>query len=635
VSSAIAIVGAGPRGVGILERLAASAPELGPDGLDVHLIDPYPPGPGRIWRHEQSPLLAMNSMAADVTMFTDETVVCDGPIVPGPSFWEWAQSVRGGGDPDSLGPELAAELRAVTASTFPSRRLQSAYLGWVLHEVVAGLPAGMRAHLHRTRAVGLAEDGELQLVRLENGDTLRVDAVVLASGHLDATPTDEERALAARAADAGLTYLPPEQTTDSDLSVIAPGETVLVRGLGLAFIDLVVLLFEGRGGRFEPDGDDLRYVPSGAEPRLVAGSPRGMPYHSKPHYRLRAGRPPLPRFFGPAAVDPLIGSGRPVELRTQAWPLMAKEIAWGWYHELFVGHPDRVRLLWPEFAERFAALDHDSPAMAALIADAVPDPVDRIDFTALDQPLAGVRVQDIAALQPLVRGRIAEDLRQHVDPAHTPHLGAFVAMLSVYAEVTRLAGSGVLSARSRAVDLRWWQSFFNAVSSGPPGFRVRELLALSRAGHVSFLGAGMWVDVAADDRGGAFRAGSASVPGAPPVTARVLVDARLPDPSVARTTDPLLAALFAGGAVSEEVLRDTDGTPLRNTGLIRVRPADGALIDAGGRVHPRRFAVGPHTAVKVAGAFTRPGMNAQSLRYNDAIARAVLRSLPGARAAAA
>jgi len=631
VSSAIAIVGAGPRGVGILERLGASAPELGPDGLDVHLIDPYPPGPGRIWRHEQSPLLAMNSMAADVTMFTDDTVVCDGPIVPGPSFWEWAQALRASGDPGSLGPELAAELRGITSSTFPSRRMQSAYLSWVLREVVAALPPGVRAHLHRTRAVGLAEDGDLQLLRLENGHTLRVDTVVLASGHLDATPTDEERALAARAADAGLTYLPPEQTTDSDLSVIPPGETVLVRGLGLAFVDLVVLLFEGRGGRFEPDEDELRYVPSGAEPRLVAGSPRGMPYHSKPHYGLRAGRPPLPRFFGPAAVDPLIASGGPVELRTQGWPLMAKEIAWGWYHELFVGHPERVRVPWAEFAARYAGLGWDSPAMAELIAAAVPDPVDRIDFTALDHPLDGVRAPDLATLQPQVRERIAEDLRQHVDPAHTPHLGAFVAMLTVYGEVTRLAGAGVLSARSRAEDLSWWQSFFNAVASGPPGFRVRELLALSRAGYVAFLGEGM--TVAVED--GAFRAGSASLPDAPPVTARVLVDARLPDPSAARTADPLLAALLAAGAVSEEVLRDPDGGVLRNTGLIRVRPADGALIDAAGNPHPRRFAVGPHTSVKVAGAFTRPGLNSQSLRYNDAVARAVLRSLPGARAAAA
>jgi hypothetical protein len=85
--STIVIVGAGPRGAGLLERLAAGAPELHPDGLSVHLVDPYPPGAGRIWRHAQSPLLAMNSMAADVTMYTDDSVVCEGPIVPGPSFW--------------------------------------------------------------------------------------------------------------------------------------------------------------------------------------------------------------------------------------------------------------------------------------------------------------------------------------------------------------------------------------------------------------------------------------------------------------------------------------------------------------------------------------------------------------------
>jgi hypothetical protein len=553
--------------------------------------------------------------------------------VPGPSFWDWAQELRERGDPDALGPELAAQLRAVTAATFPSRRLQSAYLSWVLREVVERLPPGVRVRLHRTRAADITDDGDIQIVWLENGHALRVDAVVLASGHLDATPTEEEQELAVRAAADGLTYLPPEQTTDSDLSVIPPGATVLVRGLGLAFVDLVVLLFEGRGGRFEPDGPDgdLRYVPSGAEPRLVAGSPRGMPYHTKPHYGLRAGRPPLPRFFGPAAVDALIGSGGPVDLGSHAWPLMAKEIAWGWYHELFVGHPGRVRLPWARFAPRFADLDWFSPAMHELVTAAVPHPVDRLDLTALDRPLDGVRAPGLAALQPIVRDRIAEDLRQHVDPAHTPHLGAFVAMLSVYGEVTRLAGAGVLSARSRARDLPRWQSFFNSAASGPPGFRVRELLALSRAGFVEFLGEGMWVDVA----DGAFRAGSTSVVGGPPVTARVLVDARLPDPSAARTTDPLIAALLSRGAVSEEVLHDTDGTFLRNTGLVRVRPADGALVDATGAVHPRRFAVGPHTSVKVAGAFTRPGMNAQSLRYNDAIARAVLRSLPGARAAAA
>ncbi|MEJ8279325.1 FAD/NAD(P)-binding protein [Pseudonocardia spirodelae] len=635
----VVIVGAGPRGAGVLERMVASAPEMlagalaGP-GVDVHLVDPFPAGAGRIWRTEQSPLLAMNSMAADVTMWTDASVVCDGPVAPGPSFWEWAQALREHGDPRAeLGPELAGELAAVTATTFPSRRLQSHYLAAVLREVVARAPAGMRVHVHRATAESLDESGGRQAVRLGDGTTLRADAVVLASGHLDATPTDDERALAARAAALGLRYLPPEQTTDSDLSVIEPGETVLARGLGLAFVDLAVLLFEGRGGRFVPDPEDpdqLRYLPSGHEPVLVAGSPRGATYHSKTHYQLRGGRPPLPRFLPPATTDALIASGGPVDVRTEVWPLMAKEIAWGWYHELFQGHPDRVRAGWDEFAERFAAVAHDSPQEAALVAELVPDPLDRLDLAALDRPLDGLHAPDLATLQPLVRERIAEDLRQHVDDRHTPHLGAFVAMLSVFTETTRLAGSGVLSARSRAQDLPWWQSFFNSVASGPPGFRVRELLALSRAGYLRFLGAGTAVDV--DEHG--FHATSTTLAGAEPVTARVLVEARLPDPSLSRTADPLLAGLLARGEAVEEQLRDDDGTLLRSTGLLSVRPSDGALHTAGGGVHPRRFAVGPHTTVKVAGAFTRPGMNAQSLRYNDAVARAVLGVLPGAVARA-
>jgi len=624
----IAVIGAGPRGTGVVERLVANLPELGAGPLDVHLIDPYPPGAGRIWRHAQSPLLAMNSMASDVTMYTDDSVVCEGPIRPGPSFWDWA---REHADPDTFEPELAAELRAVTASTFPSRRLQSRYLEWVLADLLAHLPDGMRVHLHRDRAIGLAQDGPAQVVQLGEGRRLRVDAVVLASGHLDASPTPDELALVAHAQRHGLVYLAPEQTTDSDLSVLAPGETVLVRGMGLAFIDLLVLLYEGRGGRFEPDGDGLRYVPSGAEPYLVAGSPRGMPYHAKTHYGLRAGLPPLPRFFGDAEISALVDAGAPIDLHRQVWPLMAKEIAWGWYHELFRGHPERVRVPWDEFVDGFAAAGWDSPEMIDLLDRAVPEQVDRIDLPGLHDPLGGVTAPSLDALQPVVRALIAEDLRQHVDEAHTPHLGAFVAMLSVYSSAGRVVASGLLTPRSAAQDVGWWQGFFNGVASGPPGFRVRELLALSEAGYVRFLGAGMAIDAEPDG----FRAVSTTLAGAPPVHARALVDARLQEPSAARSADPLLASLLREGQVVEAVITDADGSVLRNTGQIRTRPADGAVLDAAGRAHPRRFAAGPHTTVKLPGAFTRPGTNSLSFRHNDALARAVLQAVAGAARAAA
>ena len=113
----VAIVGAGPGGTSFLERLLASVPELlGDQPLDIHLVDPFPPGPGRVWRYEQSALLRMNSMAEDVTMFTDDSVHCEGPIRPGPSLIEWAEAVRG--QPQATA-ELTAEVAALTGHHVP------------------------------------------------------------------------------------------------------------------------------------------------------------------------------------------------------------------------------------------------------------------------------------------------------------------------------------------------------------------------------------------------------------------------------------------------------------------------------------------------------------------------------------
>ena len=112
-----------------------------------------------------------------------------------------------------------------------------------------------------------------------------------------------------------------------------------------------------------------------------------------------------------------------------------------------------------------------------------------------------------------------------------------------------------------------------------------------------------------------------------------MVDARLPEPERLPHHRPAAGRICcARGEVAEEILVDDDGTVLRNTGAdaASARPT-ARCVDAAGRVHPRRFADRPaHQRASVAGAFTRPGTNAQSLRYNDAVARAVLRSLPAA-----
>ncbi|MFF2428764.1 FAD/NAD(P)-binding protein [Streptomyces mirabilis] len=572
MKASLVIVGAGPRGTGLIERIAANAPELyAGSGLDIHLVDPHPPGAGRIWREAQSPLLWMNSHAEDVTMFTDETVVMDGPVRPGPTLHEWA---------------------AIDGRTFADRQLQGAYLSWVHEQAVAALPPDVTVHHHPCRALRVSgpREGRQQVWLEGRPRPLLADLVVLALGHLDAELDQEQGELATYAHAHDLVHLPPDFTADSDLSSLAPGEPVLVRGFGLAFVDLMVLLTEGRGGRYDGDA----YLPSGREPVLYVGSRRGVPYHSKIGYDWTGERPPLPRFFGPAEVDALLARPEGFDFRRDVWPSIEKELGFAHYHRLFTVHPERTAIAWTDFEEKYAA--GEAAEREALVASAVPDPADRLDLAALDRPLDGVRYASHEEFQDGLRAYVEGDLRRRHDPGYSPDLAVFLGLLSVYGQLIRLGDVGP-----------WWHGFFSYLASGPPGPRLRQMLALSRTGVVRFVGADM--AVVAED--GVFRASSATVPGET-IEARALVEARLPEPTVGRALDPLLRELHADGAVE---------TP---EGLLRVDRSDGRILDRGGRPHPRRFALGPYTDVRTPGAFTRPRTGGPAFRQNDATARAAL-----------
>ena len=87
----IGIVGAGPRGLSVLERLLAIAGERAGGPLRVRLIDLRVRDGSAVWRTSQARDLLMNTVASQITMFADESVECAGPVVPGPSLFDWAR----------------------------------------------------------------------------------------------------------------------------------------------------------------------------------------------------------------------------------------------------------------------------------------------------------------------------------------------------------------------------------------------------------------------------------------------------------------------------------------------------------------------------------------------------------------
>ncbi|QOV38649.1 FAD/NAD(P)-binding protein [Streptomyces ferrugineus] len=599
----VALVGAGPRGTSVLERLCASAPELLPPGarLTVHVVDPAPPGPGHVWRTAQSSELLMNTVSSQVTLFTDDSVDCSGPIRPGPSLYDWAAG--------ELGPD-----------EYPTRAHYGRYLEWVFARAVREAPPAVRVETYAARAVRLddAPDGS-QVLALDDGRVLPgLSAVVLAQGHLPTSADMTERRHTAYAERHGLRYVPPANPADVDLSAVAPGEPVLLRGLGLNFFDHMALLTTGRGGRFVRDAEGLRYLPSGNEPRLYAGSRRGIPYQARGDNAKGPYGRHLPLVLTPEVIAGFrkrADSGEAPDFLAEIWPLVAKEVETVYYAALI---PEARRR--PEFTERFLAVPHRDPQEACLL-DEFGIPVrERWSWDRVSRPYADHDFRDPRQWRGWLLAYLREDAAQAArGNVHGPLKSALDVLRDLRNELRLIVDHGGLTGDSRRDHLDRWYTPLNAfLSIGPPRRRVEELVALMEAGVVEVLGPRLEVR----EESGAWVARSPEVPGSA-VRATTLVEARLPEPDLRRTADELLAGLLKKGQCRPHLV---DGY---ETGGLDVTARPYRLIDRQGRAHPRRFAFGVPTEgvhwVTAAGA--RPGVDSVTLSDADGVARAALRAV--------
>ncbi|WP_073751817.1 FAD/NAD(P)-binding protein [Streptomyces sp. CB03234] len=604
VPHAIALVGAGPRGTSVLERLCASVPELAAGTpLTVHVIDPAPPGAGQVWRTDQPAELLMNTVACQVTVFTDESVSCEGPIRRGPSLYEWAASRS-----YPLGPD-----------DYPTRACYGAYLEWAFARAVREAPPEVTVRVHAARAVRMEGAGPgcagPQTLTLEDGTVLTdLGAVVLAQGHLPVVQDPSSAHLGAYAARHGLRHFPPANPADLDLTPIVPGEPVLLRGLGLNFFDHMALLTEGRGGTFVRDGSTLRYMPSGREPRLYAGSRRGVPYQARGDNEKGASARHEPLLLTPDVIETFrkrADAGDPPDFLGEIWPLVAKEVETTYYEALL----KRPR----GFRTRFL-----TDPEAALDTYGVP-PHERWCWERISRPYAGETFRSTAGFRAWLLSHLRRDAAEAArGNVAGPAKAALDVLRDIRNELRLIVDHAGLSGTSRRDHLDRWYTPLNAfLSIGPPRRRIEEMAALIEAGVLDVIGPRMQIR----PEKGVFLAESPDVPGSA-VTATTLIEARLPEPDVRRTGDALLAGLLQSGQCRTHVVDGYD------TGGLDVTPSPYRLIDRHGRAHQRVFALGVPTEgvhwVTAAGA--RPGVDSVTLSDTDAVARAALRACSGTSA---
>ncbi|MEU6479374.1 FAD/NAD(P)-binding protein [Streptomyces sp. NPDC047017] len=638
-ATTLCVIGAGPRGLSVAERVCANATATG-QRVVLHLVDPYLRLGSRVWRVSQPPVLLMNTVASQVTMFTDESVSCDGPVSPGPSLYEWAKLLERLEPFVPYPPHLYEEARRLGPDSYPTRALYGHYLGWVFDRLVRTVPEHVAIESHGAHAVAVRdEDGGTQAVTLDNGTRLTgLDAVVLALGHVDMPPTAGERRLRAFAAEHGLGYLPPANPADAPLEEIAPGQAVALRGMGLNFFDYMALLTTGRGGSFVRERGALRYRPSGNEPVLVAGSRRGVPYHARGENQKGATGRHHPLFLTERAVQALRArrdTGEPVEFTRDVWPLVDLEVRAVYYHALIA--QDRDRYAADVFLDAFraaAAVDPGRPG-----GEDTPGPAARAERVLRHFGVADDRRWDWERVaRPYgdreftgaddFRDWLLAQLRQDIEEARRGNVrGPLKAALDVLRDLrneVRLAVDHAgITGDSYRDELEAWYTPLNAyVSIGPPLARIEEMAALVEAGVLHVVGPGMTVEAAAGKK--AFVARSPVVPGSERQVS-ALIEARLPQVDVRRTGDPLLRDLMERGAARAYTIANP-ARPGHLTGGLAVTRKPYRLVEASGAVHPCRFAFGiPTEAVHWAtAAGIRPGSDSVILGDADAIARACL-----------
>jgi methylaspartate mutase epsilon subunit len=579
----------GPRGLSVLERLLVQVTEEPVNGLvRIWTFDPGEPGAGRIWRTTQPGWFMMNTPAGEVSVYSGGPDGGRTRAGAGPSLAEWLPS-----HPD---PRWAA----LDANDYAPRAVYGEYLRSVYENIVANAPENVTVHSVNSRIDRIERYGAKRVLFGDrDGYTISVDKVVLTTGHPRNQPNDDEKQFLSFAErDPELRYLQGDSAADLPLAEIGAGEQVAIVGLGLTFLDVLLGLTEGRGGRFERDtAGELQYRPSGQEPRIVAGSRSGLVMLARgrnqkaPKYRYR------PQFATELAITTARrraqrshGSAQ-LDFVADVLPLLRLEVE----HIYYRTHVRKRE--GEQAAASFAARHVDlvrggkPEAVTKLLSEFGVADVPPIDLERLARPFQGEEFDGPEAfhqrLVDLLRLDIAAAIEGNVD---NPLKAALDILRDTRGSVRQAVEFAGLRAESQRDDFASWFNPINTmVSAGPPALRVAQACALIRSGTLTV--AGPEIEIRCDEGENRFVLSSPRVAGSRRAVT-TLIDGRIPSPRLDRDVEPLFGQLLSDGLVSEQVNLDPLSDAAFHSGSLAITRAPFHVIDNSGIADPHMYALG-------------------------------------------
>jgi methylaspartate mutase epsilon subunit len=478
----LVVIGTGPRGISVLEAMAARLADSDPEQpLRIYAIDDVEVGAGRVWRTDQDDWYTMNTVAGQITMYSGTPGAGLWRPGAGPALDEWARATKGEKD---LGPD-----------DYAGRQQYGRYLKSVFRTIRESLPAHVELAALNRRVTGLERRPVGGwLIELDQVPFLvAADQVLLATGHpVNAPDAFEQRMLDFAATRQGVHYLHGDSAADMplDTDTIPAGAAVAVKGLGLSFYDVMLALTIGRGGEFKRNEEGaLVYLPSGQEPRIVAGSRSSLPIPARGVNQKAPDHTYTPVFLTKQAIQ----SAREQQKRDYGHGQLS-----------FARHV--LPLIKNELDHVYQRTHQEAGARGRLPA---------LDLDRLARPFAGEGFSSPAAFHARLLEVMREDLRQaHLGNVHGPLKAALDVLRDTRTVVREAVDYGGLLPASH--DEEFVRDFLpgNALlSAGPPVERVEQLVALIEDGTVRIAGPETRFDVC--EESGCFTVSSPRVADSP------------------------------------------------------------------------------------------------------------------------
>ena len=566
----IAIIGGGPKGIFGFERLSAWLKAHPPSvKIEIHIFnrsDSF--GAGENYRTDQPSWLLMNNPVGNINIWSEEKPP---PVVPQPlPFSKWLYHNID---------------KTISNNDYASRAMAGRYLTDGFNLIASNLPANVIGKNNVGEVVDIFSDSKKYSLRLfteESEKRVRYDHVLLATGHPVRRETKQGlkfQSFADRFENAGfIPFVYPAETVFSD---VPPNCTVGIKGMGLTFVDTVIALTEGRGGRFTRDKktDSLSYTPSGNEPKVI------YPFSG-------SGLPMIPRisvpiknnellFFNRAALQSF-EPGKKLHFEQQIWPLLKQDMIYA-YYDIAVkntGYPKGL-----SGCNDFKDVEHK----VAEYHKKYPSEI-RFDADRLLAPLQETEFHEDDTHHQYIKSLYKEYLRE----ARKGELKSpFAAVTAVWRKATplfcELYSFGGLTPESHRSFDHIIRGKLNRVTFGPPVKSAEKLYALMEFGMLNF-DAARNPDLILDDKSGSFILQSNSDKSRYPV--QYLVDARIPKVSLADDPGPLFRNMLNRGLIT--IFENRLGEEAYRPGAINIT-RQGFVIDKNGHVNKRIAVTGTPT----------------------------------------